>query len=251
MQILSASAICLAMDRASFTGIGPCDPVGKSRTLDQLHDQGADAVGFLQAVDVRDMWVVQGCEDFSVTLEASQALRVGSQCFGRTLIATARFKLLSMSFVTQCRETVSALARQLPEPGPRGSDEVPAERANSWQGGCWRLWEPRHAPARRRGTPNTRGARFPSRRQGERDGAREGRPKRHLMRFLSRARRWIVWTVCGQAVLVSLFVLALPWSTRYPVNRVAVLLSDRYDIDLSASILGRIRRSPVPMTRAA
>ena len=62
----------------------------------------------------------------------------------------------------------------------------------------------------------------------------EARPKRHLMRFLSRARRWIVWTVCGLAVLVSLFVLALPWSTRYLVDRIAVLLSDRYDIDFSA-----------------
>ena len=59
-------------------------------------------------------------------------------------------------------------------------------------------------------------------------------PTRHLMRFLSRARRWIVWTVCGLAVLVSLFVLALPWSTRYLVDRIAVLLSDRYDIDFSA-----------------
>ena len=50
-----------------------------------------------------------------------------------------------------------------------------------------------------------------------------------------RAReRWIVWTVCGLAVVVSLFVLALPWSTRYLVDRIAVLLSDRYDIDFSA-----------------
>ena len=54
------------------------------------------------------------------------------------------------------------------------------------------------------------------------------------MRFLSRAQRWIVWTVCGSAVLVSLYVLALPWSTRYLVDRIAVLLSDRYDIDFSA-----------------
>ena len=40
--------------------------------------------------------------------------------------------------------------------------------------------------------------------------------------------------MCGLAVLVSLFVLALPWSTRYLVDRIAVLLSDRYDIDFSA-----------------
>ena len=40
--------------------------------------------------------------------------------------------------------------------------------------------------------------------------------------------------MCGLAVLVSLFVLVLPWSTRYLVDRIAVLLSDRYDIDFSA-----------------
>jgi len=65
--------------------------------------------------------------------------------------------------------------------------------------------------------------------------SRDARFKRHLMRFLSRAQRWIVWTVCGLAVVVSLFVLALPWSTRYLVDRIAVLLSDRYDIDFSAA----------------
>ena len=54
------------------------------------------------------------------------------------------------------------------------------------------------------------------------------------MRSPSRARRWIVWTVCGLAVLVSLFVLALPWATRYLVDRIAVGLRDRYDIDVSA-----------------
>ena len=60
------------------------------------------------------------------------------------------------------------------------------------------------------------------------------------MRFLSRAQRWTVWTVCSLAVLVSLFALVLPWSTRYLVDRIAVLLSDRYDIDFSA---GRVEFS--------
>ena len=54
------------------------------------------------------------------------------------------------------------------------------------------------------------------------------------MRFPSRAQRWTVWTVSGLAILVSLFVLVLPWSTRYLVDRIAVLLSDRYDVDFSA-----------------
>ena len=54
------------------------------------------------------------------------------------------------------------------------------------------------------------------------------------MGFLARAGRWIVWTLCGLAVLVSLLVATLPWSTRYLVDRIGVLLSDRYDIDFSA-----------------
>ena len=62
----------------------------------------------------------------------------------------------------------------------------------------------------------------------------DARSNRHLSRFPSRAGRWIVWTVCGLAVVASLFVLTLPWSTRYLVDRIAVLLSDRYVIDFSA-----------------
>ena len=62
----------------------------------------------------------------------------------------------------------------------------------------------------------------------------DARSDQHLSRFPSRAGRWIVWTVSGLAVVVSLFVLALPWSTRHLVDRIAVLLSDRYDIDFSA-----------------
>jgi outer membrane protein insertion porin family len=54
------------------------------------------------------------------------------------------------------------------------------------------------------------------------------------MSFLSRARRWVLWTLCGIAILVVLFVLALPWSTRYLVDRIAGALSERYDIDFSA-----------------
>ena len=53
-------------------------------------------------------------------------------------------------------------------------------------------------------------------------------------RFPSRARRSIVWTVCGLALVMSLFVLGAPWATRYLVDRIAVLLSDRYAIDFSA-----------------
>ena len=51
---------------------------------------------------------------------------------------------------------------------------------------------------------------------------------------LSRARRWIVAALCAVAVLILVFLLGLPWATRYAVDRVAVLLHDRYDFDFSA-----------------
>jgi len=54
------------------------------------------------------------------------------------------------------------------------------------------------------------------------------------MSFLSRAQRWLVWMVCGLAVLGALFVVTLPWSTRLLVDRIAASLKDRYDIDFSA-----------------
>src|SRR5678815_1601231 len=60
------------------------------------------------------------------------------------------------------------------------------------------------------------------------------------MSFLSRVQRWLVWTVCGLAVLGSLFVVTLPWSTRLLVDRIAASLKDRYDIDFSA---GRVEFS--------
>jgi hypothetical protein len=43
------------------------------------------------------------------------------------------------------------------------------------------------------------------------------------MSFLSRAQRWLVWMVCGLAVLGALFVVTLPWSTRLLVDRIAPL----------------------------
>ena len=54
------------------------------------------------------------------------------------------------------------------------------------------------------------------------------------MNLLSRARRSILRTLCGLAVIVVLFVLALPWSTRYLVDHIAVVLSSQYDIHFSA-----------------
>ena len=55
-----ASAICFAIGSASSIGIGPCrDTVGERRPLDQFHHERTDTVGLLQAVDLRDVRMVQ------------------------------------------------------------------------------------------------------------------------------------------------------------------------------------------------
>ena len=59
-----------------------CDALNQGGTLDQLHYQGDDVVGVLQAVDVRDMRMIQGRENLSLTLKPREAFRISSECFG-------------------------------------------------------------------------------------------------------------------------------------------------------------------------
>ena len=92
----SASAICLAIGSASSIGIGPramrCDRV---LALDQFHHQRANAAGFFEAVDVRDIRMVQRRERLRFAL--NRARRSGSlaNASGRTLIATSRSNFVS------------------------------------------------------------------------------------------------------------------------------------------------------------
>ena len=49
-----ASAICLAMGRASSTEVGAWAAIRRRRSLDEFEDQRLRTLGFLQPVDVSD-----------------------------------------------------------------------------------------------------------------------------------------------------------------------------------------------------
>ena len=69
----SASAICFAIGSASSSGIGAVrDAVGEVGALDQFHHERVDAVRSLQAVDVRDVRMIERGEDFRFALEARE-----------------------------------------------------------------------------------------------------------------------------------------------------------------------------------
>ena len=74
----SASAICFAIGSASSSGNRPLrDAVRERRPLDQLHHERGDAVRSFQAVDRRDVRMIQRREDFGFALEPGQALGIG------------------------------------------------------------------------------------------------------------------------------------------------------------------------------
>ena len=73
----SASAICRAIGSASSSGIGPCgDPLRERRPLDQLQHQRADAVRLFEAVDRRDVRMIQRREHLRLALEAGEAIGI-------------------------------------------------------------------------------------------------------------------------------------------------------------------------------
>ena len=74
----SASAICLAIGSASSSGIGPaqCDRASV-RALDQLHHEGGRCPRSLQAIDRRDVRMIQRRQHFGFALEPRQPLRFG------------------------------------------------------------------------------------------------------------------------------------------------------------------------------
>ena len=82
----SASAICFAIGNASASGIGPfamrSASVGPSTSS---ITSASVSVRLLEAVDVRDVRMVQGGEDFGFALESGQALGVGADGLGQDL----------------------------------------------------------------------------------------------------------------------------------------------------------------------
>ena len=66
------------------------DAVRERRSLDQLHDERLHTVRLLQAVDVRDVRMVQRCEDLCFSLESSQSVRVRREGIREHLQGTSR-----------------------------------------------------------------------------------------------------------------------------------------------------------------
>ena len=82
----SASAICFAIGSASSSGIAPVrDPLREILTLDEFHDEGADAAGFFEAVDVRDVRMIQRREGLGFAGEPRQAIRIIRERVGQDL----------------------------------------------------------------------------------------------------------------------------------------------------------------------
>ena len=76
----SASAICRASASASVERHRPVgDALREVLALDQLHHDRADAVAVLQAVDRRDVGMVQRRQHLGFALEARQALGIGGE----------------------------------------------------------------------------------------------------------------------------------------------------------------------------
>jgi hypothetical protein len=78
--------------------------VGQRRPLDELHHQREGSVRLLQAVDMRDVRMVQGGEDFGFALESGQSLGISPHRLRQHLMATWRFRLVSVArYTSPCR----------------------------------------------------------------------------------------------------------------------------------------------------
>ena len=112
-----ASAICLAMRRASSSGGAlsgwPSDAqIGQGEACPYAESAppasapppapspGRDAAGFFQAVDRRDIGMIERGQHLRFALESRHALGVAGEASGRTLSATSRFSLVSRARYT-------------------------------------------------------------------------------------------------------------------------------------------------------
>ena len=75
----SASAICRAMASASSIGIGPCgDAIGQRRTVDVFEHQQGTRIALLDAVNLRDIRMVERGEHLRFAVEARQPFLIGA-----------------------------------------------------------------------------------------------------------------------------------------------------------------------------
>ena len=76
----SASTICRAIGSASSSGSGPSrDAVGQRRPLDELHHERARAATLFEAVDLRDVRVIERGQELGFALETREPVRVARE----------------------------------------------------------------------------------------------------------------------------------------------------------------------------
>jgi hypothetical protein len=71
------------------------EPVGQRLAVHQLHDERADVGAVLDAIDRRDVGVIERGQHPRLALEARHPVGVGVKARGRTLTATSRPSRLS------------------------------------------------------------------------------------------------------------------------------------------------------------
>jgi hypothetical protein len=82
----NASAICRATLRASSDGQGTgADARGEIIAVHQFHDESVGPIGVFEAVNVRDVGMIQRCERLRFPFESRQSLRVMGKGFGKDL----------------------------------------------------------------------------------------------------------------------------------------------------------------------
>ena len=72
-------------ERSSIGKAAAREALGQRRSLDQLEDESAKSVGFFEAIDRGDVWMIQRGSDARLALEAGEALRIGGECAGQDL----------------------------------------------------------------------------------------------------------------------------------------------------------------------
>ena len=107
----SASAICFAIGSASSSGIGAArDALRQVVALDQFHDERGEVCCLLEAVDRRDVRMVERREHFGFALKAREPIRIAGHRGGQHLDrdATASDWCRSRDRPRPCRRRRSA-----------------------------------------------------------------------------------------------------------------------------------------------
>ena len=56
-----------------------CDPLREILTFDQFHDERTNAAAFFEAVDVRDVWMIEGRQRLCFAVEACESIGIGRE----------------------------------------------------------------------------------------------------------------------------------------------------------------------------